>query len=54
MYFRFVDFDLSQDTASKIKNTEQYITNQLFHNATRYEPKDVMAHLFAISKRERD
>jgi hypothetical protein len=51
---RYVDFGLAQDTASKIKNTEQYITNQLFHNAIRYEANDVMKHLFAISRREYD
>jgi pimeloyl-ACP methyl ester carboxylesterase len=50
----FVDFGLSQDTASKIKNTEQYITNQLFHNGIHYEAKDIVKTLFAISKRERD
>jgi len=50
----YVDFGLAQDTASKIKNTEQYITNQFFHDAIRCDPKDIMKHLFAISRREYD
>jgi hypothetical protein len=49
-----VDFNLAQDTASKIKGTEQYITNQLFHNAIHVEAKDVMKHLFQLSKRRYD
>ena len=48
----YVDFDLAQKTASKIKNTEQYITNQLMHDAVRVYPKDVMNTLFELSKRE--
>lgn len=54
IWARYVDFGLAQKTASTIKNTEQYITNQLFHDAIRYEAKDVMKHLFMISKREYD
>ncbi|KAF8508294.1 alpha/beta-hydrolase [Gautieria morchelliformis] len=50
----YVDFNLAQQTASKIKNTEQYITNQLFHNAIRVDAKDVMKRLFHLSKRQRD
>ncbi|KAF9444053.1 alpha/beta-hydrolase [Macrolepiota fuliginosa MF-IS2] len=48
----FVDFNLAQDTASKIKGTEQYITNQLFHGGIGEDPKDVFKRLFQISKRE--
>ncbi|PBK86960.1 alpha/beta-hydrolase [Armillaria gallica] len=50
----YVDFDLAQDTAAKIKNTEQYVTNQLVHSGLRADPKDVMKHLFQLSKREYD
>ncbi|KAL0955709.1 hypothetical protein HGRIS_001929 [Hohenbuehelia grisea] len=50
----YVDFDLAQETASKIKNTEQYITNQLFHNGLRHDPKDVIKTLLELSKREYD
>jgi hypothetical protein len=51
---RYVDFDLAQDAASKMRNTEQYITNQLFHNGISVDPKDVMKRLFKLSKRLRD
>jgi len=50
----YVDFGYAQDTASKIKNTEQYITNQLFHDGIREDPSDAMKKLFKISKREYD
>ncbi|KAJ3980788.1 alpha/beta-hydrolase [Lentinula detonsa] len=48
----YVPFELSQETAAKIQNTEQYITNQLFHSGIREDPKDVMKHLFQLSRRE--
>ena len=47
----YVDFDLAQKTASKIKNTEQFITNQLLHDALRLDV-DVINTLFKVSKRE--
>jgi len=50
----YVDFTLAQETASKIKNTEQFITNIFFHNAIRPEAKEIMKRLFELSKRERD
>jgi len=50
----YVDFDFAQDTASKVKNVEQYITNQFFHNGIQVDPKDIMKHLFKISKREQE
>ncbi|KAF9477899.1 alpha/beta-hydrolase [Pholiota conissans] len=50
----YVDFDFAQDTASKIKNTEQYITNQLVHDGIREDSSDVMKKLFKLSKREFD
>ncbi|KAF9032536.1 alpha/beta-hydrolase [Hymenopellis radicata] len=50
----YVDFDLAQDTAAKIKNTEQYVTNHLVHSGLRANPKDVMGKLFELSKREYD
>ena len=49
---RYVEFGFAQATASKIKGTEQYITNQLFHDGIRDDAKDVMKRLFQISKRE--
>ncbi|KAJ3565185.1 hypothetical protein NP233_g7803 [Leucocoprinus birnbaumii] len=48
----YVDFNFAQDTASKIKGTEQYITNQLFHDGVREDCKDVMKRLFQLSKKE--
>lgn len=50
----YVDFGLAQETAAKIKNTEQYVTNQLVHNGIHEDPKDVMKRLFQLSKREFD
>jgi len=50
----YVDFGYAQETASKIKNTEQYITNQLVHDGLREDSSDVMKKLFKISKREFD
>ncbi|KAJ6589968.1 alpha/beta-hydrolase [Mycena vulgaris] len=48
----YVEFGLAQETASIVKNTEQYITNQLFHDGIHADAKDVMKRLFQISKRE--
>ncbi|KAJ7655701.1 alpha/beta-hydrolase [Mycena polygramma] len=50
----YVEFGLSQETASTIKNTQQYITNQLYHDGVRMEARDVMKRLFEISKRTND
>ena len=51
---RYVEFGIAQETASIIKNTEQYITNQLNHDGIGQDAKDVMKHLFQLSKREYD
>ena len=48
----YVDFDFAQETASKIKNTEQYITNQLVHDGIREDSQDVINTLCKLSKRE--
>ncbi|KAJ7593824.1 alpha/beta-hydrolase [Mycena floridula] len=50
----YVDFELAQETASKIKNTEQYVTNQMVHSGLRVDPKEVMKRLFQMSRREYD
>ncbi|TFK45074.1 alpha/beta-hydrolase [Crucibulum laeve] len=50
----YVDFGFAQDTVSKIKNTEQYITNQLVHDGIREDSKDIIKRLFQLSKREFD
>ena len=48
----YVDFDLAQETAAKVANTEQFITNQMFHDGLRQHTKEVVGKLFEISKRE--
>ncbi|KAJ7772017.1 alpha/beta-hydrolase [Mycena maculata] len=48
----YVQFGLAQETAAAIANSEQYITNQLYHDGLRVDSKDVIKHLFKISKRE--
>lgn len=50
----YVDFGLAQDTVVKIGNVEQFITNQMFHDALRVDSKEVVKKLFALSKREND
>ncbi|EIM83989.1 alpha/beta-hydrolase [Stereum hirsutum FP-91666 SS1] len=50
----YVDFGLAQDTAAKIGNVEQFITNQMFHDALRVDSKEVVKKLFVLSKREND
>ncbi|KAK7057658.1 Alpha/beta-hydrolase, partial [Favolaschia claudopus] len=50
----YVEFGLSQETASTIKNTEQFITNQLYHDGLRMEAKDVIQRLFSLSKKAKD
>lgn len=50
----YVDFGLAQETANTIRNTEQFITNQMYHSALRHHYKEVIEKLFKISKRERD
>ncbi|CAK5277288.1 unnamed protein product [Mycena citricolor] len=50
----YVTFDIAQETASIIKGTEQYITNQQVHDGLRIHSKEVIQHLFTISKREYD
>ncbi|KDR75490.1 hypothetical protein GALMADRAFT_68416, partial [Galerina marginata CBS 339.88] len=50
----FVEFNFAQHTAAKIKNTEQYITNQLVHDGIHEDAGDVMKKLFKMSKREFD
>ncbi|KAL5524073.1 hypothetical protein ACEPAG_8246 [Sanghuangporus baumii] len=48
----YVDFDLAQETAAKVRVTEQFITNQMFHDGLRLHTKEVIGKLFEISKRE--
>ncbi|PAV19032.1 alpha beta-hydrolase [Pyrrhoderma noxium] len=48
----YVDFDLAQQTAAKVRGTEQFITNQIFHDGLRMHTKEVLDKLFDISKRQ--
>lgn len=50
----YVDFGLAQDTAAKIGNVEQFITNQMFHDALRVDSKEVVKKVIrTIEERER-
>ncbi len=44
----FVDFELAQDTASKINNCKQFITNVMYHNAVRAKSDELLKQLFAL------
>lgn len=48
----YVDFGIAQETASKVRGTEQFITNTMFHDGLRKHTKEVVGRLFEISKRE--
>ena len=48
----YVDFGLAQETAAKVRDTEQFITNTMFHGALRKHTKEVIGRLFELSKRE--
>ncbi|KAH6910279.1 alpha/beta-hydrolase [Coprinopsis sp. MPI-PUGE-AT-0042] len=50
----YVDFNLAQETVSKVANVEQYITNQLVHDGLRQDGTDVIKKLFQLSNREFD
>ncbi|KAF9221403.1 alpha/beta-hydrolase [Gyrodon lividus] len=50
----YVDFGFAQETAARIANTEQFITNQNYHNGIRKNGEEIMKTLFELSKRERD
>jgi hypothetical protein len=44
----YVDFDLSRDTASKIRGCEIFVTNSLYHNAVRAKVDDVLKGVWAL------
>lgn len=50
----YVDYDLAQETASKVNWIEQFITNQMFHDGLRKHSSEVIEKLFSIHKREYD
>lgn len=44
----YVHFDLARETARKIKNCKQFITNVMYHNALGGKSEDLMKQLFAL------
>jgi hypothetical protein len=44
----YVHYDLAAETASKIKNCRQFVTNTMYHNALRGCADELMKHLFAL------
>ena len=44
----YVDFDLARETASKIRNCKNFITNVLYHDALTHKTDEVMKQLFAF------
>ena len=50
----YVDYDLAQETAGRVSNVKQFITNQMYHDGLRKNTKEVLGKLFEISKREED
>ena len=44
----YVDYDLSMETASKIKGCKVFVSNVMYHNAVRAKVEDVLKNLFAL------
>ncbi|KAK2744468.1 hypothetical protein FQN55_006795 [Onygenales sp. PD_40] len=44
----YVHYDLATETASKIKNCKQFVTNVMYHNAIRANADEVIKQLFAL------
>jgi hypothetical protein len=44
----YVDFDLSMETASKIKGCKTFVTNAMYHNAIRAKTEDVIKGVWAL------
>ncbi|RFU36051.1 hypothetical protein B7463_g257, partial [Scytalidium lignicola] len=44
----YVDFGLAQETARKVKNCKQYITNTMYHDGVRTKTDEVLKELFAL------
>ncbi len=44
----YVHFDFAKETASKIRNCKNFITNVLYHNALNGKTDEVMKQLFAL------
>ncbi|KAJ7245289.1 alpha/beta-hydrolase [Mycena rebaudengoi] len=50
----YVDFHRAQQTATRIGNIQQYISNQHNHSAIRKDPRSLLTTLFEISMRGKD
>ena len=50
MHDMFVHFELSLDTAAKIRGLRQFITNLMYHNASVAKPDEVMRQVFALKE----
>lgn len=44
----YVDYELAQETAAKIKNCKQFISNIFYHDGLRSKHEEVMKQLFAL------
>lgn len=44
----YVHFDYAQETASKIKNSQQFITNTMYHDALGAKTDDLLKQLFSL------
>ena len=44
----YVHFDFARETASKIQNCQNFITNVLYHDALNHKTDEVMKQLFAL------
>lgn len=44
----YVDYEFAQETASKIKNCKQFITNTMYHSGLTHQSNEVMKQLFAL------
>lgn len=44
----YVHYDLATATASKIKNTKQFITNNIYHDGLRSKSGEIMRQLFNL------
>lgn len=44
----YVHYDLAMETAAKIRNCKQFITNTMYHNALRANSDELFRQLFAL------
>jgi hypothetical protein len=44
----YVDYDLSMETAGKIKGCKTFVTNAMYHNAIRAKTDEVLKGVFAM------